>query len=337
MPSPILTLAGEAYPEAVALRRAIHAHPELSGFETGTARLVYNSLSRLGLKPRYHVHKTGVSAQIVNGKGKTVVLRADMDALPLDEQTSLSYKSCHKGIMHACGHDMHTACLLGAARVLCRMKQAWRGTVVLLFQPSEEVAPGGAVRMIEEGVFPPHADAVFGLHVSTDHPSGSIGIRPGRDYSGVMDFDITITGKGGHGAAPHAASDPIVCACSIVLALQTLISRESPASEPSVLTVGSLHAGTHYNIIPDQATFSGTIRSFSEEHLDFLKRRVGEIAAAMAAGFNARCSCGFIKGYPPGCNDEDLSGRAMRAAEALLGKGRVVLRAHPTMFAEDFA
>jgi amidohydrolase len=337
MTFPLLKLIDEAYPEAVGLRRAIHANPELSGGEYETARLVYNHLERLGLSPRYYAGRTGVAARLVNGQGKTVVLRADMDALPIEEKNAVSFRSRKKGIMHACGHDMHTACLLAAARVLLRAKAQWKGTIVVLFQPSEEQAPGGALRMIAEGAFPAHADAVFGLHVSTDHVTGQLGLKPGPDYSGVLDFDVRVKGSGGHGATPHKTVDPIVCSCAMIMQLQTLISRESPPHEPAVLTVGSIHAGTRHNIIPDDAVFSGTIRTFSGAHQDLLRRRVAQVVAAVGKSFNARGSVVFSKSYPPGHNDENLTKQAALALKRLLGPASVVLRKTPTMFAEDFA
>ena len=337
MKHPLLRLIDRVYPEAVAVRRALHAHPELSGAEFKTARFIYEYLGGLGLTPRYYVGKTGVAARIVNGNGKTVALRADTDALPLQEKNTASFVSVTNGVMHACGHDMHTACLLSALSVLVRMKNSWKGTVVALFQPSEEKAPGGALRMIAEKAFPEHADAVIGLHVSIDHAVGEIGLKPGRDYSGVLDFFVTITGSGGHGAAPHRVIDPIVCSCCIIMELQTLVSRETPADEPSVVTVGSLHAGTKNNIIPDEAFFSGTIRTFSEKHATLLRRRFIEIATSVARSFNAAAKVTFEKSYPPGWNDAKLTKRAACVMSGLLGKRSVVLRRTPTMFAEDFA
>jgi len=332
-----LSLIDLIYPEAIELRRTLHQNPELSGKEFETARFIRRYLTGIGLSPRYHVNKTGVTARIVNGKGKTVVLRADTDALPIDEQNTIPYRSVHPGIMHACGHDLHTACLLAAAKVICSVKEHWKGTVVVLFQPSEEVAPGGALSMIREKAFPDVVDAVFGLHVSTDHTAGQVGIKPGRDYSGVMDFDVQITGRGGHGASPHMTSDPIVCACSAILALQTLVSRECPAWEPSVLSVGSLHAGTKHNIIPDEAVFSGTVRTFSEEHRKFLQRRIREIVSAVTQSHQTVGTCTFVKGYPPGYNNEQLAHRAKETLSGLLGKRNIIMRTTPTMFAEDFA
>ncbi len=337
MNSPLFKLIDEAYPEAVRLRRMIHANPELSGGEFETARLVYTYLSGLGLTPRYYAGKTGVAARLVNGQGKTVVLRADMDALPIEEKNAVSFSSRKKGVMHACGHDMHTACLLAAARVLLRVKGKWKGTIVVLFQPSEEQAPGGALSMIREGAFPAHVDAVFGLHVSTDHATGRVGLKSGGDYSGVLDFDVRVKGIGGHGATPHKTVDPIVCSCAMIMQLQTLISRESPSFEPAVLTVGSIHAGTRHNIIPDEAAFFGTIRTFSNAHQDFLKRRVAEVVAAVGRSFNARGSVVFSKSYPPGHNDENIAKKAAGVLGKLLGPRNVVLRKNPAMFAEDFS
>jgi amidohydrolase len=337
MEKSLLRLIDEAYPEAVRLRRMIHANPELSGEEFETAKLVYDHLLSLGLTPKYYAGKTGVAARIVNGPGKTVVLRADMDALPIEEKNAIAFKSRKKGVMHACGHDMHTACLLTAAGVLLKAKESWKGTIIALFQPSEELAPGGALRMIREKAFPSHVDAVFGLHVSTDHATGQVGLKPGSDYSGVLDFDVCVKGSGGHGATPHKTVDPIVCSCDMIMQLQTLISRESPSYEPAVLTVGSIHAGTRHNIIPDEAIFSGTIRTFSRAHQDFLRHRVAEKAALVGKSFNARGSVSFTKSYPPGHNDENLSNRAARVLAGLLGPKNVILRKNPTMFAEDFA
>jgi amidohydrolase len=181
-----------------------------------------------------------------------------MDALPIEEKNRAAFRSREKGVMHACGHDMHTAALLGAAQVLGRLRSQWKGTVVLLVQPSEEVEPGGALAMIGEGVFPKRADSVFALHVSSDHTTGQIGIKTAVDSSGVLKFDVVVKGRGGHGAFPHRTVDPVVCTSSMIMQLQTLISRECAAVEPAVLTVGSLHAGTRRNVIPDEAVFHGT-------------------------------------------------------------------------------
>ncbi len=205
------------FPEAVQLRRDIHAHPELSGSEYQTAGRLHDILRGAGFSPRYCVEKTGVVVELTAGDGPTVVLRADTDALPVSEKTDLPFTSKIPGVMHACGHDMHSAVLYGAVNVLHRLRDRWAGRIVFLFQPSEEVEPGGAVRMIDEGVFPKDASAVFGLHVSTDHRTGQIGLKSGNDCSGVLVFDVTVHGKGGHGATPEKTIDPIVCASSMIM------------------------------------------------------------------------------------------------------------------------
>ncbi len=333
----VTRLAGQAYPEAVRLRRAIHARPELSGNEFLTAKLVFEKLSSLGLKPRYHIHKTGVSARITGGSGKTVVLRADMDALPIQERTSVPFASKVPGVMHACGHDMHTACLLATADVLLHLRESWKGEIVLLFQPHEEAVPGGALRLITEKAFPPRADAVFGLHVSTDHEVGKVGIKPGKDYAGVTDFQATIEGRGAHGAMPHQAVDPIVCACAAIMELQTIISRETPPNEPSILTVGAIHAGTKNNIIPDQARFIGTLRALSDGQLSLIERRLREVVAGVAQSFNASAQVSFDKSYPPGFNNEALSERAISVIRGIVGGTSVEIRPDPALIADDFA
>jgi amidohydrolase len=334
---PIIRAAERAYPPAVAVRRALHANPELSGHETASARLVFQSLAALGLRPRYCCNKTGVTAELINGKGKVVALRADLDGLPILEKTGLKFASKNSGIMHACGHDMHAAILTGAASALWDLRPLWKGTIVFLFQPSEERAPGGALAMIREGAFPRKADAVFGLHVSTDHQTGVVGLKSGADYAGVTDFDVVVKVKGGHGAAPETTPDPIVCCCAMIQQLQTLVSRESAASEPSVITVGMINAGTKHNIIPAQARFLGTIRALSDTHLEFLGKRLAEVVHATARSFKARAEVSFEKGYPPGCNDPGLTARAARALAGTLGAPHVVNRAVSTMLAEDFA
>jgi amidohydrolase len=324
-------------PEAAELRRDIHRHPELSGCEFRTARLVYDTLRGWGIAAQYHLGKTAVSAKIASGKGPTVVLRADTDALPVQEENDVPYASVNPGVMHACGHDMHTAILLGAANILHQIKDQWKGTVLCLFQPSEEKEPGGALGLIKAGVFPSKAAAVFGLHVSADHKCGQVAVKEGDDYAGVMDFEVTVLGRGGHGAAPEKAVDPIVCASSIIIQLQTLISREKPTSEPAVLTVGSFHSGTKNNIIPNTAVFAGTVRTYSDELRDRLAARIRELATSAAAAFGASAKVTFKKSYPPGYNDPGLAERFKAQMKSFLGAASVIDRRHPTMYAEDFS
>ncbi|MDG5814609.1 M20 family metallopeptidase [Chitinispirillales bacterium ANBcel5] len=325
------------FADIVKIRRVLHQNPELSGEEFSTARLVYTTLKEWGFEPRYHLNKTAVSVKIENGDGKTVVLRADMDALPLLEENQVPYCSKNPGVMHACGHDMHTAILLGAADILQNFRQHWKGTLLCLFQPSEEQEPGGAYGLMEQGVFPRNADAVFGLHVSADHPTGTIGIKEGFDYAGVTTFDVTVRGRGGHGATPEKTIDPIVCTASMISALQTLISRELSPFAPAVLTIGSVHAGTKRNIIPDTASFAGTLRSHDSARMEYLIDRISTCLKNTATAFRADCEVEFNRSYPPGYNDPALSQRATEIYSSFFGKESVIERSLATMYAEDFS
>jgi amidohydrolase len=322
---------------AVRLRRDIHRRPDLSGREFGTAARVRRELLAIGLAPKFCCKKTGVAASIKNGRGKTVVLRADMDALPITEKTGLAFSSVNSGVMHACGHDMHTAILTGAARTLWALRDRWKGTIVFLFQPSEESAPGGAAAMIREGVFPARAAAVFGLHVNPDLRCGTAAIKSGSDYAAVADFDVVVKGRGGHGAMPEKAIDPIVCACEMVAALAHLVKSESSPRNPCIITVGKINAGNKYNIIPEQAFFGGTMRDMSEMHLLLLMRRAKRLMESIAAQHKTRVTITFDKSYPPGYNDPAMARRAFRALSQTLGRGRVTWRGKPTMLAEDFS
>ncbi|NLD99619.1 MAG: amidohydrolase [Fibrobacter sp.] len=324
-------------PDVISVRRHLHQHPELSGAEFQTARFIAGKLKSIGISPTFHLNKTAVSARLKNGEGKTIVLRADTDALPITEKTNLPFCSTKKGVMHACGHDMHTAILFGAAAILNKIKSDWKGTVILLFQPSEEVEPGGAVGLIEEGVFPLVADAVFGLHVSTDHYSGTVGVKEGVDYAGITTFDIMINGKGGHGGTPEKTVDPVVCAATMVTELQSLISREKSPFIPAALTIGALNAGTLRNIIPDSATMNGTLRCHNREMMDYLTQRIRDMAVTTAKAFRATAEVTFNRSYPPGFNDIGLAQRFCDTFSEYAGKTRVIQRPNPTMYAEDFS
>jgi amidohydrolase len=326
----------EIAPDIIGIRRVIHKRPELSGREFQTARLVRDTLAAWGIPAQYHLGKTAVSAKIVGGRGPVVVLRADMDALPIQEENGVPFASVNAGIMHACGHDMHTAILLGAAKILHESKGLWKGTVLCLFQPSEEAEPGGALGLIKAGAFPSKAAAVFGLHVSADHECGHIGIKSGSDYAGALNFDIMIIGRGGHGATPEKAVDPITCAASVITQLQTLISREKPATEPAVLTIGRVNAGTGRNIIPDNALLQGTLRTYSDKLQGVMMKRIKELAESTANAFGAKARVTFEKSYPSGYNSPELADKFRERMKSFLGGGCVVDRDKPTMYAEDF-
>ncbi|HEX3019934.1 MAG TPA: M20 family metallopeptidase [Chitinispirillaceae bacterium] len=327
----------DCLPEIISIRRAIHKNPELSGDEKKTAATVYGNLEKIGLKPSFHLDKTAVSASIDNGGGKTIVLRADMDALPIQEQTGLPYASKKKGVMHACGHDFHTAILLGAASVLNNLKNRWKGKIVFLFQPSEEVEPGGAYQLIKAGVFSKKADAIFGLHVSTDHPYNIIGIKEGVDFAGITTFDITIKGKGGHGGTPEKTVDPVVCSAALITQLQTIISREVSRFTPATLTIGSLHAGNLRNIIPDHAIMQGTLRTHTNECMDLMIERIKNMTNSTAKAFRATAEVSFNRSYPPGYNNPDLLNQFFSEFSRLAGPQSIIRRESPTMYAEDFS
>ncbi len=324
-------------PEITAIRRIIHQNPELSGSEKETARLVYDYLKKTGLKPSFHLNKTAVTALLNNGQGKTIVLRADMDALPIEEQTGSAFASQKKGIMHACGHDLHTAVLLGAASILNKAKNRWKGNIFFLFQPSEEVEPGGAYRLIKSGVFPKKADAVFGLHVSTDHPYDVIGAKEGVDFTGVTTFDIIIKGKSGHGGTPEKTVDPVVCSAAIISQLQTLVSRETSRFIPATLTIGSLHAGNIRNIIPDQAIMQGTLRTHSKDCMNLLVKRIENMVLLIAKSFRATAEVSFNRSYPPSYNNPELLNQFTDEFTRLASPNSLVQREYPSMYAEDFS
>src|SRR5215471_6772216 len=261
----------------VADRRAIHRRPELAFQERETAALVQARLTELCVPHRAGVGGTGVVGLIEGGRpGRTVLLRADMDALPIQEESTADYASTNPGVMHACGHDAHTAILLGATRLLLDRQAELAGRVKLMFQPAEE-GGAGALRMIEDGLLEdPPVDAAFMLHVAHALAAGRVATAPGPMLAGANSFTITIEGRGGHASRPHTAVDPVVVGAQVVTALQTLVSRETPPDEPAVVTLGSLVAGTAPNIIPDRAAIKGTIRAYDRELMEGLERRLTE-------------------------------------------------------------
>src|SRR5688500_2990489 len=313
--------------EVVETRRDLHRHPELGYEERRTSALVAERLRALGLdEVRTGVGQTGVVG-ILRGSAagantKTVLLRADMDALPIQEATGLPFESTIPGLMHACGHDAHTAILLGAARLLAERRAQLRGSVVFMFQPAEENGGAGALRMIEDGVLDdPKVDAAFALHGAGRRPVGQAAISPGPSHGSSDRFIITVRGKGGHASAPHSTIDPVVVAAHIVTALQTVISREVPPSEQAVLTVGSITAGTIFNVIPETATLRGTFRAHSEHVRTLLRTRIEEVAKGVASALRATAELEeFGIGYPPVVSDAAMAELAAAAAREVLGE-----------------
>ncbi len=325
--------------EWVALRHDLHAHPELGFEEHRTAGVVAEYLGRYGLEVRTGVAGTGVVGTLRGeaGEGAVVGFRADMDALPIEEQNNLPYRSRHPGKMHACGHDGHTAILLGAAAVLSHLRTQLRGTVHFYFQPAEE-SVSGAKAMLEAGVLqemPPRW--VVALHGRPGLPLGSVGIRAGAMMASADTFDIRLKGRGGHAALPHLTEDPIVAGAQLVQAMQTLVSRESAPSDPVVLSITQFHAGTTYNVLPEEAHLAGTVRCLREETRGRMRQRMEQVLEAMAQAWHLEGRFDWHEGVPALWNDENVTARIAQVAEWAFGKDRVIWLEHPLMGAEDFA
>jgi amidohydrolase len=344
-------------PSLVDIYRRLHAHPELSGQEEQTSALVANELRQLGLRVtegigKYQHHDWqgyGVVAVLENGEGPTVLVRADMDALPVEEKTGLPYASKATGkhrdgkevsIMHACGHDVHVTSLIGMARALAALKGSWKGTVVLIGQPGEE-GGGGALAMLNDGAYLhcPKPDHALALHATLQLPAGAVGYLPGNFMSSFTDVEIVVRGVGAHGSAPELGKDPVVVAAQLVLALQTVISREMDPFEPAVLTVGSIHGGTACNIIPEEVRLQVSIRTYEDAVRDRMLASVDRIARglALAAGLPAELApvVEVKASHPANYNNPALTERVAAALQWALGEENVV-RAKPVMVSEDF-
>ncbi len=329
------TLPHDTVERAVAVRREIHRHPELGFEEENTARIVERELDEIGVEHR-RIAKTGVVG-IVRGAlpGRVVGLRADMDALPIGEDSGEACASLLPGKMHACGHDAHTAMLVGAARELQAARATLAGTVVLLFQPAEE-GPGGALPMIEAGAMDdPRIEAVAMLHVDPRLPTGTIGITAGAVNAAADEFRLTVRGKGGHGAYPHKAVDAIPCAAAIVLALQNVVARETDPLASAVVTIGTIAGGYRQNVIADRVVMTGTTRAHDPAVRDAVHAKVRRIAENVAAAYDARAEFELVMGYPPVVNDAGLA--AAFTAYARDAAGLTVEAPAPTMGGEDFA
>lgn len=323
--------------DTVALRHHLHAHPELSFEEINTAAFVIRELEKLGLSPQ-PLAGTGVVA-LIEGRpgGSTVALRADMDALPIQETSEVPYKSTRPGVMHACGHDVHTASLLGAARILTELKNEFSGSVKLMFQPGEERLPGGASLMIKEGVLEnPRPASVLGQHVFPRLPAGQIGLRSGQYMASTDELYLTIRGKGGHGAMPESNLDPVLVAAHIIVAAQQIVSRRADPKTPSVLSFGKVIANGATNVIPDSVYLEGTFRTFSEEWRSQAHLLLHQLCEGLAASMGAVCELEIRRGYPYLENDPAVTARTKAAAEQYLGAENVI-ELEQWMAAEDFA
>ena len=324
-------------PQLVAWRRQIHRRPELGFQEHETSALVARELGELGLELRTGVARTGVVGLLDSGRpGPTLLVRADMDALPLSEDTRKEYASEVDGRMHACGHDGHVAMALGAARVLAARRERLKGRVKFVFQPAEE-GPGGAQPMIAEGVLQdPRVDAAVGLHLWNDLEVGRLGIGRGPIMAATDEFHARVEGVGGHGAYPHDAVDPVLAAAAAVVALQSIVARNLSPVEPGVVTVGQLHAGTAINIIPRHAELSGTVRSYTEGARKLLLERVGQVIETIAAAYGARASVRIERGYPATVNDDAMASFCAGVARSIFGEAGVI-DPERSMGAEDMS
>jgi len=320
--------------ELIALRRDLHSRPELSGREYATSARVLEELRKLGIDAK-QTADTGVVGVLCGAyPGKCVALRADLDALPIHEETNLEFKSGNPGVMHACGHDMHAAALIGAAKLLAARRNELRGSVKFFFQPDEE-ENGGARRMIDEGCME-NVNAVFAAHADPELPAGMVGIRSGAAYASSNPFDITVRGKSCHGAQPHLGCDAIVAASAMVGALQTVVSRRLSPMDCAVVTVGSFHSGTARNIVADEARLSGIIRCFGDEMRRRLAAEIAALAEGVAASYGVEAQVEVQWGYAGVINDEAMTACVHSSAARLLGEANITDRVFPTLTTEDF-
>jgi len=327
--------AKKIFPELLGIRRNIHKNPELSFQEFDTSKLIQTELNKLNI-PFKTISGTGVVAMIGAGEN-CVALRADIDALPVSEETGLNFSSDNRGVMHACGHDMHTTMLLGAAKILKSMENNLNGCVKLIFQPGEEQLPGGASILIKEGVLEnPKPQAIFAQHVSPEEPSGKISLAEKYIMASADELYWKITGKGCHAAQPHLGNDTILAATHLISNLQSLVSRLRNPIEPGVLSVTSIHGGSATNIIPEKVEMKGTLRSFNNEwRMDTLKL-IEKFSKDICALYGCECSFDPIIGYPPVFNNSETTTIARETAKSIFGDENV-LDFEPKMWAEDFA
>jgi amidohydrolase len=337
MSNATLDRARAAQTELAAVRRDIHAHPEIGMNEHRTADLVARKLEEWGIEVHRGVGITGVVGVLRNGNGEASVgLRADMDALPILEATNLPHASQTPGLMHACGHDGHTTMLLGAAKLLAETRD-FNGTVNFIFQPGEEGA-GGAQAMLNDGLFERFpCDSIYGMHNRPGLPVGKFLIGQGTRYAGAAFFDILITGKGAHGARPEEGIDPALVVCHLATALQSIVSRNISARDTAVLSITRVHAGEAYNVVPETATLGGTVRAMKSEVMALVERNMGRLATTIAAGFGAEAKLSFRTIAPPMVNNAAEAVAYGNAAVAVAGAANVTRDAPPVMASEDFA
>lgn len=337
MTEKIKTLAKQYAAEFIEVRHHLHAHPELSYKEFETSKFVQQKLHDLGIP--FEIKATTGVVGLIKGNNpdkRIIALRADMDALPIKEENDVPYKSQNEGVMHACGHDVHTSCLLGAAKILNELKTNWEGTVKLIFQPGEEKNPGGASILIKEGVLEnPKPSAIFGLHVHPGLPVGKMSFRDGKVMASADEIYITVKGKGGHAASPHVCIDPILIASHLVVSLQQIVSRNNNPHNPTVLSITSFKGGTTTNVIPNEVKLKGTFRAMDEEWRFKAHDLIRKMATDLVTSMGGKIDLLIDVGYPSVYNNEALNELAKQKAEIFIGKENVE-ETEKRMGAEDF-
>ncbi len=333
----IQSLAKQYATEFIEIRRHLHARPELSYQEFETSKFVQQKLQEFGIP--FEIKATTGVVGLIEGKNpgsRTIALRADMDALPIQEENEVPYKSQHAGIMHACGHDVHTTCLLGAAKILHQLKQEWEGTVKLIFQPGEEKNPGGASLLIKEGVLhDPAPSAIFGLHVHPGLPVGKLSFRSGKVMASADELYITVKGKGGHAASPHLCIDPILIASHLIVSLQQVVSRNNNPHNPTVLSITAFNGGSTTNVIPNEVKLKGTFRAMDEEWRFKAHELIRANATNLVKSMGGEIDLHIDVGYPSVYNNEALNELAKEKAERFIGRDNVE-ETEKRMGAEDF-
>lgn len=334
----IKALSESYFEDVQAIRHQIHSNPELSFQEFKTADFIEEKLREMGITNMERKATTGVVFTLEgNAPGKTIALRGDIDALPIQEQNEVDYKSKNDGVMHACGHDVHTSSLLGAVWILKELKEHWRGTIKVIFQPGEEKMPGGASMLIKEGVLEnPKPTTILGQHVMPLIDVGKVGFRSGKYMASADEIYFTVKGKGGHGAMPEMGIDPVVVTSHIIIALQQIVSRIASPKMPSVLSFGRVHANGATNVIPDEVKVDGTFRTFDEKWRAEAKRRMKKMAEGIAESMGATCEFTIVDGYPFLKNNPEYSERSKQAAIAYMSEENVE-ELDLWMAAEDFA
>ena len=325
--------------DLMSIYKDLHQHPELGFEEIRTSKIVQQKLSEFGVDELHSkIGKTGVVA-IINGKnndGRTIGVRADMDALPIEETTNLNYSSKTPGKMHACGHDGHTTMLLGAAKHLCATRN-FKGKAILIFQPAEE-GLGGARKMLKEGLFEKFpCDEIYGIHNSPNGRHGEVSICQGKAMAGAAFFDVTINAKGSHAAMPHQSRDPLIIASDLVGSMQTILSRNVPPLDTCVLSVTQIHSGSAYNVVPDTASMAGTIRYFKQDVCDLAEERMRELCAGFATAYGVEIKIDVRNTFDVLMNDPTLSDAYLEAAEDIVGKENISDSEQPATGSEDFA